>query len=130
MVSGAGRVHALDPGGIVANTVADSAPNGVRKRDVLDELGQSPLLLPALVAAGLEANDRAKYLLTLLQASAMTTLTRQMCPLSPFETSDWQPGSPTRSSIRWWSARAASGDDVYSVPLAGPRACGARGCDR
>ena len=81
------------------------------------KLGQSPLLLPALVAAGLEANDRAKYLLTLLQACVMKMPTCQMCPLSPFETSDWQPGSPTRSSIGWSSARAASG--TTSTPSVG-----------
>ncbi len=61
------RVERL--GKIVSSKVVDAAPAGVRKRDVLEELGESTLLLPSLVASGLEANDRAKYFLTLLQAA-------------------------------------------------------------
>jgi hypothetical protein len=49
--------------------VVEAIPAGVQKREVLEELGESTLLLPALVASGLEANDRAKYLLTLFQAA-------------------------------------------------------------
>ncbi len=49
--------------------MVEAIPAGVQKREVLEELGESTLLLPALVASGLEANDRAKYLLTLFQAA-------------------------------------------------------------
>ena len=56
---------------------------GVRKREVFEELGESTLLLPALVAGGLEANDRAKYFLTLLQAARETTPTRPCATMAP-----------------------------------------------
>jgi uncharacterized protein Yka (UPF0111/DUF47 family) len=39
------------------------------KRDILRELGEEELLLPTLVNAALRANDRIKYLFTLLQAA-------------------------------------------------------------
>src|ERR1039458_7653528 len=39
------------------------------KRDVLEELGQPALLLPSLLNSAFEANERAKYLLTLLQTA-------------------------------------------------------------
>jgi len=39
------------------------------KAKIVDELGEQALLLPALVNEGLMANDRAKYLMTLLQAA-------------------------------------------------------------
>ncbi len=42
---------------------------GPAKQDVLVELGEPMLLLPSLLNGGLEANDQAKYLLTLLQAA-------------------------------------------------------------
>jgi len=40
------------------------------KSQILEELGQTDLLLPALVAEGLSANDRAKTRLSVLQAAA------------------------------------------------------------
>ena len=47
------------------------APIGpASKREVVRELGELALVLPSLVNQALEANDRAKYYLTLLQASA------------------------------------------------------------
>src|SRR3974377_3940 len=39
------------------------------KTRVVGELGEQELLLPALVNEALAANDRAKYLMTLLQAA-------------------------------------------------------------
>jgi hypothetical protein len=39
------------------------------KARIVGELGEHELLLPTLVNEGLAANDRAKYLLTLLQAA-------------------------------------------------------------
>ena len=46
-----------------------SAARGSTKGEVLEELGHADLVLPALVGRGLEANDRAKYFLSLLQAA-------------------------------------------------------------
>lgn len=40
------------------------------KYEIIEQLGQSDLLLPALVAEGLAANDRVKIRLSLLQAAA------------------------------------------------------------
>jgi len=48
---------------------SESALPGAVKQDVAEELGEEALLLPSLVNRALEANDRAKYLLTLLQAA-------------------------------------------------------------
>jgi uncharacterized protein Yka (UPF0111/DUF47 family) len=39
------------------------------KQEILQDLGESSLVLPLLVNHGLEANDRAKYLLSLMQAA-------------------------------------------------------------
>lgn len=41
----------------------------MEKREIIEELGEGELLLPELVNAALEANDRVKYLLTLLQTA-------------------------------------------------------------
>ncbi|MEJ2377359.1 MAG: hypothetical protein P8Y71_18810 [Pseudolabrys sp.] len=40
------------------------------KSQIIDELGQTDILLPALIAEGLAANDRAKARLSVLQAAA------------------------------------------------------------
>ena len=50
----------------VSPTPSPSAP---AKAGVLEELGHESLVLPTLVNRGLVANDRAKYLLSLLQAA-------------------------------------------------------------
>jgi len=39
------------------------------KTRIIEELGETALVLPNLVASGLQANDRAKYYMSLLQAS-------------------------------------------------------------
>jgi len=39
------------------------------KQQIIDSLGEQQLLLPSRVNSALAANDRAKYLLTLLQAA-------------------------------------------------------------
>jgi len=44
-------------------------PPGAVKHDIAEEMGEQALLLPSLVNRALEANDRAKYFLTLLQAA-------------------------------------------------------------
>ncbi len=41
----------------------------MEKKDIIKELGESELLLPELVNSGLAANDRVKYLFTLLQTA-------------------------------------------------------------
>ena len=72
------------------------------------ELGELALVLPSLVNHALEANDRAKYYLTLFQASAdprppARPPGRRRCTVN-----DSQPGSTTtgstRSSSRRWRA--------------------------
>jgi uncharacterized protein Yka (UPF0111/DUF47 family) len=55
-------------GAVVSESTEDRL-SGTTKVDVLDELGEPTLLLPSLVNRGLDANDRAKYLLSLLQAA-------------------------------------------------------------
>ncbi|WIY06666.1 hypothetical protein QRX60_23490 [Amycolatopsis mongoliensis] len=50
------------------------------KTDIVEELGESTLLMPFLVNRGLVANERAKYLLSLLQAAR----TRADHPAEPF----------------------------------------------
>jgi len=55
---------------VIAEAGAGARPDtGPAKRGVLAALGQSALLLPVLVNNGLEANDRAKYFMSLLQAA-------------------------------------------------------------
>jgi len=53
----------------VRETVARDTGSMTKKQRIIDTLGEQPLLLPARVNAALAANDRAKYLLTLLQAA-------------------------------------------------------------
>ena len=40
------------------------------KTRIVDLIGEKPLLLPALIRAAVTANDRAKYILGLLQLAA------------------------------------------------------------
>jgi len=98
--------------------VPEAAPNGVRKRVVLEELGESTLLLPSLVASGLEANDRAKYLLTLLQAARQ----HADAPDAPsFSLREERlaagVGDSELDSVVDRARRI--GDDLYEIPLAG-----------
>ncbi|HKK15412.1 MAG TPA: hypothetical protein VJ981_01810, partial [Gammaproteobacteria bacterium] len=39
------------------------------KTEIVNELGENPLLLPAYIEQALQANDRVKYFFTLLQES-------------------------------------------------------------
>ena len=58
----------IRPDAPAADTVPrPQAAPGSAKPEVIDALGLDPLLLPGLVNAALEANDRAKYLLSLVQ---------------------------------------------------------------
>ena len=52
-------------------TIVDTPPSGAAsKREIVREVGQLALVLPSMVNQALQANDRAKYYLTLLQAAA------------------------------------------------------------
>ncbi|HEX9034815.1 MAG TPA: hypothetical protein VF834_23465 [Streptosporangiaceae bacterium] len=51
------------------SALTSTPSGGPAKRDVLRELGEQPLLLPLQLNHGLEANSRAKYFLSLLQAA-------------------------------------------------------------
>ena len=62
------------------NDVTPSRNFGTTKREMVGELGERSLLLPALLNRALEANDRAKYLLSLLQ----TARARADAPDGPF----------------------------------------------
>jgi len=52
-----------------AGTIVTPPATAMTKEQVVRELGELNLILPSLVNRGLEANDRAKYLLTLLQGA-------------------------------------------------------------
>ena len=56
--------------GVDPTAVPAPASGSASKREVVRELGELALLLPSMVNQALEANDRAKYYLTLLQACA------------------------------------------------------------
>ncbi len=49
--------------------IDDSVQTAPAKHEVLEALGEASLVLPALLNEGLEANNRAKYLLSLLQTA-------------------------------------------------------------
>jgi uncharacterized protein Yka (UPF0111/DUF47 family) len=56
---------------IAAHTAAsDLPPDAPMKSQIIEQLGQADILLPALVADGLAANDRIKVRLSALQAAA------------------------------------------------------------
>jgi uncharacterized protein Yka (UPF0111/DUF47 family) len=57
----------------------------VAKREIIQELGQSDLLLPDRIAASLTANDRAKYFFALLQM-ARANAERPMVPALDLKT--------------------------------------------
>jgi len=54
--------------GEVPASVAAPESRGL-KQEIVEDLGESSLVLPELINRGLEANDRAKYLLALIQAA-------------------------------------------------------------
>ena len=54
--------------GEVPPNVVCPEPRGL-KQEIVQDLGESSLVLPELINRGLEANDRAKYLLALIQAA-------------------------------------------------------------
>lgn len=52
------------------------------KTEIVDFLGERALVLPALLSAALAANERAKYILTLLQMAASQAENPQASPPS------------------------------------------------
>lgn len=53
----------------VASSHESAVERAALKQDIVEDLGESALVLPELINRGLEANDRAKYLLTLIQTA-------------------------------------------------------------
>ncbi|MEP9352458.1 hypothetical protein ABLE93_02540 [Xanthobacter sp. KR7-65] len=78
----------------------------MHKTQIVEELGESGLLLPALIETALQANDRAKLRMTALQDAAA----RARTPLAPFRSLDAE-------------ARAAgAGEDGLDALVKGARA--------
>jgi hypothetical protein len=82
------------------------------KTEIIDALGVRPLLMPTLLNDAVAANERAKYLLTLLQVAAAN---------ADDPKSDAPPSAPTARRVgspkRTWTAssRAASHSDLASM---------------
>ena len=97
----------------------ESSPRfGAVKHDVATEIGEKALVLPTLVNRALEANDRAKYLLSLFQAARA----HADDPERPFPTlrderlSAGLPDSHLDDVVR---ESRRTGADSYQVPSAG-----------
>ena len=95
--------------------MTDSPPAAVGKQLAIDELGEPALLVPVLLARALDANDRAKYLLALLQAARVEPTSRQGRG-RPCERSALPRASPTPSSTRSWRGRSESSRACTSFP--------------
>ncbi len=92
-----------------------SPSSAATKQDVVDELGERALLLPSLVNRGLEANDRAKYLLTLLQA-ARAHADEPTGPYSSLRSERLAAGVANQEfDVVVGGSRRAEGD-VYAIP--------------
>lgn len=88
------------------------------KREVVEELGEPKLTLPSLVALGLEANGRAKYLLSLLQAArARADAPSQSAPSLRDERLAAGVADPELDRVVAASRQVAP--DVYAIPRAG-----------
>lgn len=101
----------------MSEAVRDPA-RGASKSDVLWELGEQSLLLPLLANRGLEANDRAKYYLSLLQ----TARSHADMPAEPFsslreERSAAGVAEPGLDHVVEQSRRLDAG--IYRIPGAG-----------
>ncbi len=92
-------------GADAADRYAAPTSGPASKREVVRELGELALVLPSMVNQALEANDRAKYYLTLLQASA--THARRPDRPAPSLHGERLAGGDQRSngSTRSWSRR-------------------------
>ena len=87
------------------------------------ELGEQELLLPALVNEALAANDRAKYLMTLLQVARSTPT----IPTWPRRTSG-RSGSPAASRTPNWIPSSSGAARTARTRTASPRPVGSTTC--
>ncbi len=113
MASQSGHRHReeADGGPKVTSTVS----RGPAKRDVLRELGEQPLLLPLQLNHGLEANGRAKYYLSLMQA-ARSHADAPAEPYSPLREERAAAGEPDPELDRLVGGSRRIGDDSYFIP--------------
>ena len=95
--------------------VAGPPRSGAAKQDVVSELGERVLLLPSLVNRGLEANDRAKYLLTLLQA-ARSHADEPAGPFSSLRDERLAAGIADEELGAVVGRSRRAGEDVYVIP--------------
>lgn len=100
-------------------TDLDELPSPVTvKQHIVEEIGESALLLPALLNRGLEANDRAKYFLTLLQAARSRADTpSQRC--SSLRDERLAAGISEGEFDNVVETSRDLGEDVYLIPEAG-----------
>lgn len=100
-------------------TDLDELPSPVTvKQHIVEEIGESALLLPALLNRGLEANDRAKYFLTLLQAArSRADAPSQRC--SSLRDERLAAGISEGEFDNVVEASRDLGEDVYLIPEAG-----------
>jgi uncharacterized protein Yka (UPF0111/DUF47 family) len=88
----------------------------VEKREIIEELGESDLLLPDVVNSGLLANDRVKYLFTLLQtARAKADNPNADLPDLAAERKAAEVENPEFDSVVGGSIKTPEGD--YQIPL-------------
>ena len=99
-------------------TEATAIPRSTGKGDVLAELGEQRLLIPSMVGAGLEANERAKYLLSLLQA-ARSRADAPAQPWSSLRAERRSAGVADPGLDRVVERSAKVGPDLYLIPQAG-----------
>ena len=112
---GGANVIGETPASSVAVQDRPPAGPGAVKREVVVELGQTALLLPTLVSRGLEANDRAKYLLSLLQA-ARTHADEPTAPFSPLREERLAAGIGDDELDRIVSRSCRVDDGLYLIP--------------
>ena len=93
------------------------SPSAPAKAGVLEELGHESLVLPTLVNRGLVANDRAKYLLSLLQA-ARSHADAPSGPCSSLHAERLAAGvaDAQLDSVVEASSRVGGGGELYLIP--------------
>jgi uncharacterized protein Yka (UPF0111/DUF47 family) len=101
---------------MTASTPSAAEPGVLHaKRRILEDLGQSSLVLPLLVNRGLEGNDRAKYLLALLQ-TAVAHADDPARPAPSLRSERLAAGIVDDSLDRVVEGARAAGDGWYLVP--------------
>ncbi len=95
---------------------ATGAPQaGHPKQEIVLDLGESSLALPLLVNRGLEANDRAKYYLTLIQA-ALAHADRPDRPFSSLRAERLAAGVPDEPLDGLVGRSRATAESCYFIP--------------